>query len=77
MASIKGRYQDFEIVWTNGEPSILKGQTTSKTKLHVTEAGVLTITDFADGTILTCAPHTWQFLFQHPTEELRPKATFV
>ncbi|OBB08879.1 hypothetical protein A5668_11920 [Mycolicibacterium fortuitum] len=77
MASIKGRYQDFEIVWTAGAPSGLAGQSTSETKLHITEAGVLTISDTAGGTTFTCAPHTWKFVFQHQTDLPRKHATFV
>lgn len=69
MASMKGPYQDFEIIWTHGSPKGLHDeQITSKTKLTVTAAGILHITGTADGTAFTCAPHTWKFIFQHPTD---------
>jgi hypothetical protein len=70
MATMKGRYHDFEIVWAYGGPKGLhEEQITSKTKLTVTEAGILHITDTADGTTFTCAAHTWKFIFQHPSDK--------
>ncbi|VEG40289.1 Uncharacterised protein [Mycolicibacterium flavescens] len=76
MASMKGPYTDFEIVWAYGAPSGLKEQITDETKLQVTEAGVLHITNTAGGSAITCAPHTWKFVFQHQTLEPRPIAAF-
>lgn len=77
MANMKGPYTDFEIVWADGAPSALTEQITSKTQLLVTESGVLQITNTDSGIAITCAPHTWKFVFQHPTLAPGPTAMFV